>query len=257
MNSTTLTPDYQEQSAAAHTPEPLIIERFLRDRASIWRQIHQEYRLNSLIVQMLTSSAVAFGCYGVVIGIYQSLLQAVSSAVKLPILFLLTLAICLPTLYLFNLFGGGRMSVRQVFALALSAITITSALTLAFVPITLFFMLTVQSYLFFVLLNTAILTLTGAAGLQFLMAGSRAINQMAAAEQAAPEAPAPAPKAPAVINTGLLRLWLLLYMFVGTQLGWTLRPFFGMPGEAFVLFRTIEGSFYTAVIKIILNLLLS
>jgi hypothetical protein len=37
-----------------------------------------------------------------------------------------------------------------------------------------------------------------------------------------------------------------LYGFVGTQLGWTLRPFFGT-GNTFELFRPREGSFFTAV----------
>jgi hypothetical protein len=69
-----------------------------------------------------------------------------------------------------------------------------------------------------------------------------------------PPAPAPgAEPAPAVgrqqrsANMGLLYLWLLLYGFVGTQLGWTLRPFFGDPGMPFVLFRPIESNFYVGL----------
>jgi hypothetical protein len=42
----------------------------------------------------------------------------------------------------------------------------------------------------------------------------------------------------------LLYIWILLFGFVGTQLGWTLRPFFGSPGEKFELFRNIDGTFY-------------
>lgn len=47
----------------------------------------------------------------------------------------------------------------------------------------------------------------------------------------------------------LLKLWLLLYAFVGTQLAWTLRPFFGAPGEEFELVREIGGNFYTNVFQ--------
>lgn len=117
----------------------LVIERILRNCEDIWQQISNEYRLNELIVQMLASSSAAMACYGVVLGVSNSLLQAISSAIKLPILFLLTLAICLPTLYLFNLVFGVRLSVRQSLALVLTAITVTAMLTLAFAPISLFF----------------------------------------------------------------------------------------------------------------------
>src|SRR5688500_2745646 len=117
----------------------LIIERFLREREAVWRQIKLEYRINDLLRQMLSSSALALGGYGLVMGASQGRVdQIIASAVKLPVLFLLTLAICLPTLYLFNLLLGGRLTARQVLALVLSGITVTSNLTLAFAPITLF-----------------------------------------------------------------------------------------------------------------------
>jgi hypothetical protein len=49
----------------------------------------------------------------------------------------------------------------------------------------------------------------------------------------------------------ILRFWLILYAFVGTQLAWTLRPFFGMPGSPFVLFRELEGNFYLSLMQAI------
>ena len=42
----------------------------------------------------------------------------------------------------------------------------------------------------------------------------------------------------------ILRFWLILYAFVGTQLAWTLRPFFGTPDSPFELFRQMQGNFY-------------
>jgi len=53
----------------------------------------------------------------------------------------------------------------------------------------------------------------------------------------------------------LLRFWLILYAFVGTQLAWTLRPFFGTPGTRFVLFRELEGNFYLSVFQSIREIL--
>src|SRR3954469_13616507 len=246
-----------------HAPEraPLVIERFLRDREGVWRQIRLEYGLNALLGQMLASSTGALACYGLVMGSSHSLWQALASAFKLPILFLLTLAICLPTLYLFNLLCGGRLSARQALALVLSAITVTAALTLAFAPITLFFMVTAQSYPFFILLNTAILLLTGSVGLSFLISGMHSMNAQARAEQAVPaeqdetiEQPVQTPAAPRPVSMNLLLIWVLLYGFVGTQLAWTLRPFHGDPSMAFILFRPVEGNFYIGVIQTIARL---
>lgn len=278
----------------------LVIERLLRDRNGIWRQIIEERDLKQLTGQMLISSALSLALYGAVLGASNGLLQAVSSFVKLPLLFLATLAICLPTLYLFNLVFGAKLSVLQALTLIMVTITVTAVLTLAFAPISLFFLITAQSYSFFKLLNVAILVLTALVGLRFLTAGMRALNEhqllVAAAAPAAPApAAAPAPElasvgaapgsvsapAPAANGNGqvsavppgtkplsqigqrphptelpagerpasmtLLHIWILLFGFVGTQLAWTLRPFFGSPDKPFQLFRTIGGTFYADI----------
>jgi hypothetical protein len=275
----------------------LIIERILRDRAGIWDQIINERDLPRLILRMLLTSAISLAVYGAVLGASNGWLQALVSTIKLPLLFLATLAICLPTLYLFNLVFGARLSVLQACALIMVAITVTAVLTLAFAPISLFFLITARSYAFFKLLNVAILALTALVGLRFLTSGMRALNEHVVVESTrsnqvvapatqrqrelvsatvgggvdpttqlptngnqnpndlpvpapgAAEAMAPQPaagKRPASMI--LLYVWILLFGFVGTQLAWTLRPFFGSPGKPFELFRDIEGTFYSDIL---------
>jgi hypothetical protein len=58
-----------------------------------------------------------------------------------------------------------------------------------------------------------------------------------------------APARPASMT--LLYIWIALFGFVGTQLAWTLRPFFGSPHEPFEPFRDIEGTFYADIIRTI------
>lgn len=69
---------------------------------------------------------------------------------------------------------------------------------------------------------------------------------------------APRPQRPAgeqrPASMTLLYIWILLFGFVGTQLAWTLRPFFGNPGQEFALFRSIEGNFYAEIIRTIAHL---
>ncbi|MGC4810688.1 hypothetical protein ACLQ29_09200 [Micromonospora sp. DT228] len=321
-------------------PSPLVIERILRDREGIWQQIVAERDLNKLTGRMLASSAIALACYGAVLGFFHSPLMALTSALKLPLLFLVTLTICLPTLYLFNLVFGARLSVRQSLALVMVAITVTSMLAVAFAPISLFFLITANDYGFFKLLNVAILALSALVGLRFLTSGMQVLNDngllapspanaqvnapanapapavpaavpAASTPAAAPVAgasaePAAAPTAVAVAEpapngataapahvpaqwsgqpagaTGtlppgypsswndrsirrgeptqrpasmtLLYIWILLFGFVGTQLAWTLRPFFGDPGQDFAFFRSIDGNFYAEILRTIANL---
>ncbi|MCO1595437.1 hypothetical protein M8C17_09695 [Micromonospora sp. RHAY321] len=327
-------------------PSPLVIERILRDRQGIWQQIVAERDLNALTGRMLASSAIALACYGAVLGAFHSPLMALTSALKLPLLFLVTLAICLPTLYLFNLVFGARLSVRQSLALVMVAITVTSMLAVAFAPISLFFLITAPDYGFFKLLNVAILTLSAVVGLRFLTGGMQVLNdhgllapeaaqaqaapaavpvsaQVAepvavpvgaavagsagtAPNGAAPDAASPAVAAPAQVpaqaqgqvpaqwpgqpagvsfppgmlppghpasqhpwgarptrsaqlaerpaSMTLLYIWILLFGFVGTQLAWTLRPFFGDPEQDFALFRSIDGNFYAEILRTIANL---
>jgi hypothetical protein len=288
-------------------PGMLVIEQILRDRDGLWRQIIEENGLRQLTVRMLSTSAVSLALYGAVLGANFGWLQALSSAMKLPLLFLATLAICLPTLYLFNLVFGARLSVLQAVTLIMVAITVTSVLTLAFAPISLFFLISAHSYSFFKLLNVCILMLTAAVGLRFLTTGMRTLNDhqerivaaatshariaaagplevkdpelvLAAAVPAGAGGPvdgavanAPLPKAPPLLvqipnprmltsqqsigqsstSMTLLYIWILLFGFVGTQLGWTLRPFFGSPGEKFALFRNLNGTFYGDLITTI------
>jgi hypothetical protein len=314
----------------------LVIERILRDRQGVWQQVVEDRDLGRLTGQMLASSIVALACYGAVLGSFHSVLMALTSAVKLPLLFLVTLAICLPTLYLFNLVFGARLSVRQSLALVMVALTVTAMLALAFAPIALFFLITAPDYGFFKLLNVAILALSALVGLKFLTRGMRVLNEHGLLSPAEPRpaenpaAPIPVSPAPAGAGTGagatagtptgvptvdtampagstppagptgpgeapvmaggngataavltqpaiqvppgytlqpvrqmaprtekqqpapsmtLLYVWILLFGFVGTQLAWTLRPFFGSPGMRFSLYRDIDGNFYSEIIR--------
>jgi hypothetical protein len=45
----------------------------------------------------------------------------------------------------------------------------------------------------------------------------------------------------------VVRLWVLVYAFVGSQMAWTLRPFIGAPSMKFELFRQLGGNFYANV----------
>jgi hypothetical protein len=212
-----------------------VVESILRDRHQFFEEIRQGVELQEKTRAMLVSSASFLAVYGAVLGSTHSLLQAFSSAIKLPLLFLITLIICIPALYIFSVLFGSRQRLSQSLALVLSAITVTSVLLLSFAPITLFFLVTASGYQFFKLLNVLFFTIAGGLGMLFLSQGMQVVS--ASDKQA---------------GTGLrnlvLYVWIVLYAFVGSQMAWTLRPFIGYPDARFELIRELGGNFYSNIL---------
>lgn len=214
----------------------------LRDRQEFLKEIYEGISLKSKITSLLISSSCFFAIYGGIIGAFSSPLQIISSAIKLPALYLITVLICLPTLYIFNVIFGSKETIGQHFTFLLTAVSVIAILLCGFAPVTLFFLVTVNDYYFFLLLNVAIFALTGIIGVSFLYQVMKPTVD-SSTEQGFK------------VRTNILRFWLVLYGFVGSQLGWTLRPFFGSPGQQFELFRAREGSFFSAVLNSIVHLI--
>ena len=102
-----------------------VIEAVLRDRNRFFAEIRDGVELGPKMRAMLVTSTAFLALYGAVMGSTHSLWQVLSSAVKLPLLFLATLVVCSPTLYFFNLIFGSDQSLAQNFCLILTAITVT------------------------------------------------------------------------------------------------------------------------------------
>jgi hypothetical protein len=211
-----------------------VIETILRNRYYFFNEIRQGIGLPEKMRAMLISSIAFLAVYGAVMGSTHSLWQTLSSAAKLPILFLATLIVCSPTLYFFNILFGSNQSLTQNIALTLTAITVTAVLLLSFAPIAMFFLLTTSNYQFFKLLNVAVFIAAGGMGVVFLSQGMQVVS--ASGQEGAGA------------RHTVLRLWILVYAFVGSQMAWTLRPFIGAPSMNFELFRQFGGNFYTNIV---------
>lgn len=227
-----------------------IVERILRDRTAHFAEIRQRQALPSKIGDMLIVSLLGLGLFGAAMGLTSGLPWMLASLVKLPLLFLTSLGICLPTLYYSSLLVGGRLTFSQTVAVLLTALTVTSTLNLGFALISLFFRFSGSGYAFVVVLDVLMLAVSGSAGLIFLIQGALYL------EQGDP---------PEHVNfwrwlrfffaggarSLVLMSWIGIFGVVGTQMGWTLRPFFGAPGTSFVLLRPVEGTFYQAFLDIL------
>ena len=89
--------------------------------------------------------------------------------VKLPLLFVLTLTVTLPSLYVFNALVGSRLRPRAVFRLLASMLAVMLAVIASLGPIVAFFGLSTTSYPFMKLLNVGVCALGGLLGLAFLL----------------------------------------------------------------------------------------
>ncbi|MEO1446162.1 MAG: actin-binding WH2 domain-containing protein [Cyanobacteria bacterium J06635_11] len=210
----------------------------LRDRRQFLEEVRGGVKLETKIASLLVASSFFFAVYGAIVGSYSGGLQIISSAIKLPALYLITLIICIPTLYFFDILFGSKLDFKQYVTMALTSVSVISVLLFSFAPVVLFFLISVQGYNFFLLLNVLIMTITGAIGVRLFYKGMRDMVGPEAIEQQ--------------LRRRLLKGWIILYGLVGSQLGWTLRPFFGAEGEPFQIFRPeINGNFYAKVFQAI------
>jgi hypothetical protein len=212
----------------------------LQNRDQFVKEILDGTGLKHKAMQLGLLSAATFGLYGLIVGCQHSLRQGISSCVKLPILFLLTNAICLPALFVFSAFFGSRRSPMQTFVLLLAGTSVMGIALTGFAPVTLFFIVTTRHYQFFKIFNVVFFAISGILGIVFV-ARTQSLFFDEGPQQKSKQA--------------FLKLWFLLYAFVGTQLAWTLRPFFGAPGLRFEIFRGLGGNFYTDIIKSIQHIL--
>ena len=177
---------------------------------------------------------VLAGFFGAVAGAYSGPAQALSAGIKLPFLFFATFVICFPAFYVVQVLVGSQLRLKQVVVLVVGALTLTSILLAALVPITAFFLITGANYYFQHLLNIAIAGVAGLFGMYALHDGLSVVCEKRGVY----------PRKALTI----MRAWALLFAFVGIQLAWNLRPFLGDQNRPFRVLGDYQGNFYAAII---------
>ena len=205
----------------------------------------------------------------------EAYMQLIASAVKLPLLFFLTLAVTFPSLYVFNALLGTRLSVLSAMRLLIAALGVMLAVLASLGPIVVFFALSTKSYPFMILLNVATSTIAGSLGLGFLL---RTLDRLVVVQEGL-ESPPPglpplpdsskqASATPAGLTSALdragkvttrrakrvFRVWTTVFALVGAQMSWVLRPLIGCPTLPFEWFRERESNFFLAVLQSLVSL---
>ena len=227
------------------------------------------------ILSLLTANLLLAALYGVCMGIFglsgrpePEFRLMIVDAVKVPLLFLLTLLVTFPSLYVFNALVGSRLGVGDLARLMTAGLGVLIAVLAAFGPIVGFFSVTTSSYPFVVLMNVAVFTLAAAFGLSYLirtldhMLPRLVIAHPVSRSSIDPETEATSAEEPVVGETErrhssktvtaartVLYAWLVVFALVGAQMSWVLRPFIGSPAQEFTWFRPREASFFEAVFR--------
>lgn len=196
---------------------------------------------NARLILCLGVIVVGAGIYGAAIGIWRSGEQALFTAIKFPLILLLTTAgnallngVLAPLL-------GLNLSLRQASIAILLSFTIAATILAAFAPLVFFLVWNVppltspevrDAYAVIQLSQVALIAFAGIVAnvrlLQLLreLAGSRAVA------------------------TRILIAWLAGNLLLGTQLTWICRPFFGSPNLPVQFLRAdaLKGNFFESVL---------
>ncbi len=238
--------------------------------------------VRGLVVAVIVLAA----CYGVCMGSYSVVrhggtggyMQVLASAVKLPLLFFLTLIVTLPSLYVFNALVGSRLTLRSVVRLMVGMLGVITAVLASLGPIVAFFGLSTTSYPFMKVLNVVAATVAGFLGLAFLLRTLHRLvlrDVVVEAQSAKPQVEGEVigddkehgerAKGDGALDLigdrtdarakAIFRIWVVVFALVGAQMSWVLRPFIGDPRLPFAWFRQRESNFFVDVFEALVRLL--
>jgi hypothetical protein len=229
------------------------LDHLLRDREQVAADLQHEKKVTTnirscfwLFVGLSVIYGLAMGSHSLIHGRPDGWKYALAAGIKLPLMFLLTLAICLPLLYVLNVLIGPRARFKVVLGLLVASIAVTGIVFASCTLILIFFMLSTANYEFIKLLNWCIFSVAGLYGVWFLRKGMMELDVSIPSESSTPDQAAAESKRG--IGT-IMNWWLVTYGIVGAQMAWLMRPFIGSPDTPFSLFRAQESNIYIEIVQ--------
>lgn len=197
-----------------------------------WRLLH----LAGLLTVFGLLYGGVMGGYGATTGRWT--IQPLISAAKVPLLLMVTFTVAMPSFFVINTLLGLRDDFRQA-ARALMATQAAMTIILAsLAPVTAFWYVSHDGYSAAILFNALMFAAAAVASQLVLRRYYRPLIQRNRRHRVT------------------LWVWLVLYGFIGIQMGWVLRPFIGDPELPPRLFRqSAWGNAYVEVLDTLWRLL--
>jgi hypothetical protein len=179
-------------------------------------------------LRLFIGGALGASAFGAAMGAYVGGSNIAVAALKMPLFFALTLALCFSLMHVVALASGLRASAAQTLHIALCGLGVTALCLGALAPALALFAASAptpstQSYLNLYATCALCGVIAGCFGAARLAEGLRALH--------------------GVPVRGVFCLWLLIYQFTGAQVAWVLRPWIG--GADYSLAHGLSGNFYT------------
>lgn len=214
-----------------------LVDSFLRGAGAFYAPSVSRQRGRWMLALILVFAPL----YGACMGSFpctspERALQLLFAAVKTPLLLLATTALCVPAFFVLNTLFGLREDFVAALQAILSGQAAVSIALAALAPLTVLWYASVDSYRAALLFNAGVFAAAAFAG-----------QIVTRREYAALIARRPA-------HRRMLIGWIVLYAFVGIQMGWTLRPFLGAPEEPPSVFRQEPFSnAYVVVLRLVIG----
>ena len=199
-----------------------------------------EAPLSGRLKWMLILLTVCGLFYGAVMGSFSGLepgrwQQLLFAGVKVVFLLLATFLLCLPSFFIFNMIAGVADDFPQALRAVISTQTCITVVLACLAPITALWYVSCSDYQLAVLFN----------GLMFAVASASA--QVVVRRYYGPLIR----RSPR--HRQLRLAWFFLYVFVGIQMGWVLRPFISDPNLPVSFFRSDAwGNAYVVVARLVM-----
>jgi hypothetical protein len=207
--------------------EPGLLESMIRQPGECVSRMANEHERPETAKKLLAMILAGGAVFGAAIGSHHSGLQILYAAIKLPLVILLTAAVCTPVLTAMNRALGRPAELSHDLLLVLGSLARGSLVLAALAPLPLIAALMGTSYHNMILLVVGCCGLAGILGLALFVRGMWHNTR-------------------AVVFT--MAALLLVFALTGTQMTWSLRPFVLRPCAKHAMFlRSLEGSFSSSV----------
>lgn len=184
------------------------IEAILRQPRRVMYQLRQP-GAGPLILYLMIIAIFCAAVYGVVVGTFSMHDQLWIAPVKIAGGLLVSVLICLPSLYIFACLSGSQARLAEVYGLVMGMLMLTTILLIGFAPVAWLFSQSTESVNWMGALHLIFWFIAALFGLRFL-------NTAFSHSQA---------KSNAGFNT-----WVVIFMLVVVQMTTALRPIIGRPG---------------------------
>jgi hypothetical protein len=183
-----------------------VVEAMLRQPRRVVFQLRHG-TAGKIIGALFAVSLLSAIVYGLVVGTFSGGTQLWAAPLKIAGGLLVSVLICLPSLYIFSCLSGSQARLVEVFGLVLGLLSLTTILLIGFAPVAWVFSQSTSSVVVMGFLHLAFWGLATIFGWRFLQNGFTHLNAK---------------------SNGALHVWMLIFVLVCLQMTTALRPILGV-----------------------------